>query len=51
MVYGFAFDPKEEDDIKLDDEYTSDDFPSDEEYDHAYGDSTSDGTDTEGEGQ
>ena len=51
MAYGYAFDPDKKDDIKRDDEYSSDDFPSDEEHEFAYGDSSSDGTDTEGEGQ
>ena len=49
QVNGFHFDPPAEHDILWSDEPTSDDYDSDDVHDHAYGDSTSDGTTTEDE--
>ena len=46
-MLGFHFDPLQEDDIKWEEEFSSDDFDSSDQHEFAYGDSTTDGTTTE----
>lgn len=46
-VLGFHFDPLEDDDIKWEEEFSTDDFDSSDDHDYAFGDSTTDGTTTE----